>query len=518
MPLEEVGAVPLAVAVDPQEGDVRPDNDRRTVNVQVADDKARVLLVDGEARWEFRYLRNALARDPRVSVESVVFHQPAGPLGRRCVHLRPRPARARRRRHADPLGGFDALIVGDLDPADATPEFWSRLDAYVGRAGRDARRRARPAVVGGAGGRTRRRGSSCPCSTPARPTSTPRPTTLRTPACPRACRSSRPTRRVPDAGVLADAPARRRPRRVAAALGRPAPAPLGDRRQGQAGGDRPGHGRGDDPSRVILAAQPYGLGKVLWVGTDGTWRWRHRVGDAYHHRFWGQVVRWAAGGKLAAGNAFVRFGPTRPRAGEGEPVRIQARISEGVAGVGPDLLIAARVFRAGPGRPGEAVAVVPLAARWRASRGRSRGSPRACPLGRYVVRLDAPGLADALRLAPAARRRPRGRAGGRRATAPSASSWPPPATRSTASPPRPAARSSPTSRPTSSPPAPRPDPGDRPHRGDPALGLAPGPAALLRDRHRRVGRPQAGRAPLTAACGVRTANLPTGGSIGQIRV
>ena len=44
--------------------------------VQVADDKARVLLVDGEARWEFRYLRNALARDPRVTVEAVVFHQP----------------------------------------------------------------------------------------------------------------------------------------------------------------------------------------------------------------------------------------------------------------------------------------------------------------------------------------------------------------------------------------------------------------------------------------------------------
>ena len=68
-----------------------------------------------------------------------------------------------------------------------------------------------------------------------------------------------------------------------------------------------------DPSGVVLAAQPYGLGKVLWVGTDGTWRWRHRVGDAYHHRFWGQAVRWAASGKLAAGNRLVRFGPSRPK-------------------------------------------------------------------------------------------------------------------------------------------------------------------------------------------------------------
>src|SRR5207248_6833520 len=96
-------------------------------------------------------------------------------------------------------------------------------------------------------------------------------------------------------------------------------------------------GAGDDPSAVVMAAQPYGLGKVLWVGTDGTWRWRHRLGDAYHHRFWGQVVRWAASGKLAAGNAFVRFGPVRPRIAEGEGARLQARIAEGVAGAGPGL-------------------------------------------------------------------------------------------------------------------------------------------------------------------------------------
>ena len=77
VPLDEVGTVPFTVALAPLDGDVRPDNDRRTVSVQVADDKASVLLVDGEARWEFRYLRNALARDPRVALSTVVFHQPA---------------------------------------------------------------------------------------------------------------------------------------------------------------------------------------------------------------------------------------------------------------------------------------------------------------------------------------------------------------------------------------------------------------------------------------------------------
>ena len=65
----------------------------------MSDARAEVLLVDGEARWEFRYLRNALARDPRVALEAVVFRQPGA--GADCaVDLRlgappptPRPGR-----------------------------------------------------------------------------------------------------------------------------------------------------------------------------------------------------------------------------------------------------------------------------------------------------------------------------------------------------------------------------------------------------------------------------------------
>ena len=120
---------------------------------------------------------------------------------------------------------------------------------------------------------------------------------------------------------------------------------------------------GEDDAAAVMAAQSYGLGKVLWVGTDGTWRWRFRTGERYHHRFWGQVVRWAASGKLAVGNAFVRFGPEKARFEEGEAIRLQARISEGVDGVGPELLIAAKIFKAdaNTGRgTGEPVAIVPL--------------------------------------------------------------------------------------------------------------------------------------------------------------
>jgi hypothetical protein len=159
-----------------------------------------------------------------------------------------------------------------------------------------------------------------------------------------------------------------------------------------------------DTDRAVITAQPYGLGKVLWVGTGDTWRWRFRAGDLYHHRFWGQVVRWASLGKLAAGNALLRFGPLRSRVAAGEGVRLQARIGRGAAGVGDgdagNLLVAARIFRADPttGRAaGEAVALVPL----RAASGRPRtfeGSAPPLPLGSYAVRLDLPQMAEALHL------------------------------------------------------------------------------------------------------------------------
>jgi hypothetical protein len=162
---------------------------------------------------------------------------------------------------------------------------------------------------------------------------------------------------------------------------------------------------GKDDAAAVIAVQPYGLGKVLWVGTDGTWRWRFRTGERFHHRFWGQVVRWAATGKLAVGNAFVRFGPEKAKYEESEGIRLQARISEGIDGVGRDLLIAAKIFKADPktgAGAGEPVAVVPLRAR--AGQPRTfEGDALSLPAGRYVMRLEVPQLASALQLNPAAK-------------------------------------------------------------------------------------------------------------------
>ena len=53
---------------DPRK-DTRPENNARQVVVNVSPDKAKVLLVDGEIRWEFHYLHTALVRDEAIKAE-----------------------------------------------------------------------------------------------------------------------------------------------------------------------------------------------------------------------------------------------------------------------------------------------------------------------------------------------------------------------------------------------------------------------------------------------------------------
>jgi hypothetical protein len=93
----------------------------------------------------------------------------------------------------------------------------------------------------------------------------------------------------------------------------------------------------------LLVTRTYGAGKVLFMGTDGAWRWRRGVEDLYHYRFWGQVVRWMAYQRNMAEGELMRFyySPEQPQVRQtvalsanvmeksGEPLskgQVQARI------------------------------------------------------------------------------------------------------------------------------------------------------------------------------------------------
>jgi hypothetical protein len=79
---------------------------------------------------------------------------------------------------------------------------------------------------------------------------------------------------------------------------------------------------------ALISHHNVATGRVMFLGFDRTWRLRYRVGDTYHHRFWGQVLRCATANKLPAGTQTVKIGTDRTRYAPGGTISVSARIAE----------------------------------------------------------------------------------------------------------------------------------------------------------------------------------------------
>jgi len=84
-----------------------------------------------------------------------------------------------------------------------------------------------------------------------------------------------------------------------------------------------------EAQNALLVTRQTGAGKVAMLLADRTWRLREGVGDVYHHRFWGQLVRWGAGPNLRAGNPRMRLGTDQLTYTGDDRVKIMARLRDG---------------------------------------------------------------------------------------------------------------------------------------------------------------------------------------------
>ena len=392
--LEQVGANTLTVTAGPVAGEIRTDNNSRSAVVNVTDDKAKVLIVDGEARWEYHYLANALARDRAVESSGVVFAQPR--LGRiaeeelrkvryAALALPPGP---------DAFAPYDCLILGDVSPAQLPRGDRVRLEKYVADRGGTlvivAGKRSMPlAFVGGSDPDEPLR-RLLPIVEPHVVHTVKGFSLALTPDGQAApfLKMSSPAQESLDVWSLL-------PAHYWGVVGQPKPGAtaLGYVAEDKRAGGEPA---GRDGNQALIVRQHYGFGRVLYVGLESTWRWRFKAGDAYHHRFWGQVVRWAAADKpLLAGNEHVRFGTHDPVYTEGQEVEVVVRLSDEVPAPAPGGLAGARILRRSSEGKEDAVALVPVE--------RKEGQPRVLegrvrnlPAGAYAVELVIPELADGL--------------------------------------------------------------------------------------------------------------------------
>lgn len=341
----EIGRREYSLRTDIRPEETRDDNNQRRFAIQIVDDKSHVVLIDQAARWEFRFLDNALARDERVELTHVLFDQPY--LGVLPTTFFPRELRFPTQPEdvaRSVLSEIDLLVIGDVSPREIGNETWSVIEHWVRESG--------GTIVLLAGKNSMPRDHTSDHFKRLLPMSRMQEIDLRgasgqLPPDERGFRLNL----TPDAERTSmfqlDAdPVKNRsiwsalPGHVWGLVGqsRPGSTVFATARHDEEGTlDR-------ERENAVIVHQYYGFGQTLWIGIDSTWRWRHRVGDRYHHRFWGQLARWAAQNKASAGNEFVRLTLDRNQLESGDHTLIQARWQQRFLDLNPDVKAAIEVF------------------------------------------------------------------------------------------------------------------------------------------------------------------------------
>ncbi len=356
----KLGRQQYIVRAELLDGETREDNNARPFTLVVVDDKAKVLLVEGEARWEFRFLNNAFGRDERVRLERVLFDQPylgelAEPFFPRKLDLPPAATPIEK----TSLAEVDLVILGDIASQQLTEPGLIQLEKYVAEIG--------GTLVFIAGKRHMPLQYRSPTLDKLLPLTNPRAAnSLDPPSTPPLARGFH-LRLTPDGEresflqLAADAETNRSTWKSLA--GHPW-AMIGDVKAGATVWATADEGQPLPPemekSRALLVQQYYGLGQVIWLGFDSTWRWRHRVGDQHHHRFWGQLARSAAQNKSTSGNEFVRFSLESTDVTSGQDVVFRARWTPHLLTRRPDVKAKVQVFPKDNAKPDDPLATVDL--------------------------------------------------------------------------------------------------------------------------------------------------------------
>ncbi|MFO1020103.1 MAG: hypothetical protein U0903_05330 [Planctomycetales bacterium] len=276
------GDFTVSLSIPKHSEELLTDNNQQTAPISIRQEKLKVLVVESYPRWEYRYLRNALSRDPGVEVACLLFHPGLSKVGGgNQDYIKQFPE------HLDELSKFDVVFLGDVGTTDnqLTPEQCRLLKGLV------EKQASGLVFMPGWQGRQltlmeTELGDLCPVQLdPAQPggwgSRTPGHFEL-TETGRRSLLTKLADTQDDNMDVWEKLP------------GFQWYAPVLRAKAGtevlcvhQGASNEFGH-------LPLLVTRTFGAGKVLFMGTDGAWRWRKGVEDKYHYRFWGQVVRWMA--------------------------------------------------------------------------------------------------------------------------------------------------------------------------------------------------------------------------------
>lgn len=299
---EKTGDYTLTMEIPVHESETLKENNKLTIPIAIREEELKVLIVESFPRWEYRYLRNALERDPGVSVSCLLYHPDTDNVGGGRGYLQTFPSEKE-------LFEYDVVFLGDVGVVKGmlTPQDCVNLRQLI------------RAQAGGLVFLPGFRGHQASLQSTELEELYP---VVLDPSAPKGHGSARAAR-----FALTEAGRRSLLTRLeqddsenelvwnalpgfqwhAGALR----AKIGTQVLAAHDSDSTIYGR-----VPLIATRTVGTGKVLFMGTDGAWRWRRGVEDLYHYRFWGQVVRWMAYQRnMSQGESMRLFhSPDRPEA------------------------------------------------------------------------------------------------------------------------------------------------------------------------------------------------------------
>jgi hypothetical protein len=374
------GDYTLTLVVPPEQGELLPDNNERTAPIAIRQEQLKVLVVESVPRWEYRYLRNALSRDPGVEVSCLLFQPGLSKRGGGSKdYIESFPS------GLDDLSQYDVVFLGDVGvgAGQLTEEDCRLLKGLV-----EYQASGLVFMPGPRGEEASLEGTAladlCPvvidtAAVGGSSTDGPRRMVLT-----EAGRKSLLTK-------LADSGSEN----IAVWESLPGVQWYGPVLRAKAGSEvlAVHEDAANEHGRIpLLITRTFGSGKVLYMATDGAWRWRKGVEDKYHYRFWGQVVRWMAYRRnMAKGERIsLSFAPEQPELGQTLALDARVATSSGEPLVRGD--VAARITA--PSGKVETVRFLPPAgdAEW----GVFAGSFAPREPGRHEVTLTCRETADSL--------------------------------------------------------------------------------------------------------------------------
>jgi len=278
-PAGSVGAKSLTFAVEPLPGEESLANNAITRSFLVRDTKRRILYVEGEPRWEYKFIRRAEDNDPTMQIVSML-RTSENKIYRQGISNPAELAQGFPVR-AEDLFGYAGIIIGSVAADYFTPLQQELLREYVDRRGGGI------LFLGG-------RSSLSDGGWGASSLNELLPTFL--PSGNHNFRRNPATVALTTAGIdspitrLLDDPAKNSERWKKLTY-------LADYQD--PGTPKPGAtelietnvGRRQLP---LLVTQRYGFGRTAILATGGTWRWQmsEALGDPSHDLFWQQLLRW----------------------------------------------------------------------------------------------------------------------------------------------------------------------------------------------------------------------------------